>query len=327
MRLRVDRYSQATLAIGLAILVTLLSLVSNGEISIGVWASFFLVLLLAAALIAGVRRLLEPEQPPHWLAGLVLGAVLLRLGLGVFWFVALSVWGYGGPVETAGYVMEDAYARDGAAWELAESGQPLLDAFRGFNASDQYGGLLFLSAVVYRYLPAESHQPLLMVVLSATVSGLAVALAWAFANRQWGERVAKLAAWGLALYPEAALLGSSQMREAFSVTLSIWALFALQRLYAQRTWPNALLFFSPVALSVPLSLPFAAFLFGTLALAALALNEWAVLRRRGVWLLAVGVGVLALAAATLLVDWGNVSLVQSGEFQAYVAQNASGWVA
>jgi hypothetical protein len=327
MRLRVDRYSQATLAIGLAILVTLLSLVSSGEISIGVWSSFFLVLLLAAALIAGVHRLLEPEQPPHWLAGLVLGAVLLRLGLGVFWFVALPVWGYGGPVETAGYVMEDAYARDGAAWELAESGQPLLDAFRGFSGSDQYGGLLFLSAVVYRYLPAESHQPLLTVVLSATVSGLAVALAWAFANRQWGEHVARLAAWGLALYPEAALLGSSQMREAFSVTLSIWALLALQRLYTQRTWPNALLLFTPVALALPLSLPFAAFLLGTLALAALALDEWAFLRRRGVWLLAVGAGVLALAAVTLLVDWTKVSLVQSGEFQAYVAQNASGWVA
>lgn len=311
----------------LAVLAALLALVSSSAISLTSWLSFFIVSILAAVLVWAARNLLGREDPPRWLAVLVLGAIALRLALGVFWFTALPAWGYGGPVEEAGYVMEDAYVRDRAAWELAQSDQPLLDAFRGFSASDQYGGLLFLSAALYRYFGAGSHQPLLMVLFTAAVSSLAVAFAWAFANRLWGERVSKSAAWGLALYPEAALLGSSQMREAFSVTLTIWALYALLRLQRERTRQNAFILLFPILFAIPLSFPFAVFLVGALSLAALALHDWSFSRRRAVWLFTGLFGALLVFVATFFVDWSGVWLVQFGEWQAYVAQNASGWVA
>ena len=59
----------------------------------------------------------------------ILVSVKLML-IGVFWFLALPVWGHGTPAEQAGYVMADAYARDQAAWKLARSDNPLWTAFR-----------------------------------------------------------------------------------------------------------------------------------------------------------------------------------------------------
>src|SRR5690606_2788577 len=160
-------------------------------------------------------------------------AMLLRFALGAVWLLGLPAWGYDTDVQNHGYVMEDAYNRDTAAWVFAHSGEPLVEAFRGYSATDQYGGLLFLSAAVYRYLGAEIHQPLLVLMLAAAVSGLAVAFTWAAAQRGFGGKVARLAAWGLALYPEAVLLGSSQMREAFTVCLVPMLLLGLQQALAK----------------------------------------------------------------------------------------------
>ena len=51
---------------------------------------------------------------------------------------------------------------------------PLLSAIGENRQVDQYGGMLFLSGLVYRYLGGEQHQPLLMIVLTASISSLAV---------------------------------------------------------------------------------------------------------------------------------------------------------
>ncbi len=86
-----------------------------------------------------------------------------------------------------------------------------------------------MSAFVYRYFGSLYHQPLLMVVLAAACSALAVLFTWAFARRVWGEKVATITAWALFLYPEAVLLGSSQMREAFTIPLVAAAFYGLVR--------------------------------------------------------------------------------------------------
>src|SRR5690606_37542479 len=97
-------------------------------------------------------------------------------------------------VQAAGYVMQDAFNRDSAAWQLAQSGEPLWKAFAGYSITDQYGGLLFLSAAIYKYLAAPSHLPILTLLPAAAVSGLAVAFAWAAGARAFGKKVAWLAA-------------------------------------------------------------------------------------------------------------------------------------
>jgi hypothetical protein len=200
-------------------------------------------------------------------------------------------------------------------------------AFDDYSPHDQYGGLLYLSAAVYRYLGGDTHQPLLMVVLSASVSGLAVALGWALVRRAWGDPAAAWTAWGVALYPEAALLGSSQMREAFSVTLIALALYALLRWQAEPDKRKLALVALPVLLALPLSFPVALGMLGMLLLVWLALDDWRPLRRRRVQ---GGLLLGALAGLTYLlfvVDVAQLWLVQSADWQVYVSQNASGWVA
>ena len=75
------------------------------------------------------------------LAWTVFLTFLLRLGIGMFLFIALPVVGYDEDPTNAGYLYLDAYRRDSDAWRLAESGEPLGMAFQEEFATDQYGGL------------------------------------------------------------------------------------------------------------------------------------------------------------------------------------------
>jgi hypothetical protein len=311
----------------LLVLSFILAWVSSSFENISSWLSFAFVLTLCSLFFWLTWRALQQEKPPRWLLYLTIGAALFRLVLGVVWFVALPAEGYDTEVQNAGYVMEDAFNRDRAAFELAQSQQPLIDALRGYSVTDQYGGLLFLSAGIYRYLGGAEHQPLLVLTLAAAVSGLAVAFTWAFARRAWGERVALLAAWGLALYPEAALLGSSQMREAFTVCFVPMALFGLQRLMKKIDRTGILLLIIPIAAAALLTWPFVFSLILLLVLAYLALDKWRLLRDRRLWFAAGFVAVIGVIYLAFSADIAQLWLVQSARWQAYVSANASGWVA
>ena len=98
-----------------------LAWVSSGFHGIAGWPSFLAVVLLAIGLLLGGWWALRSEKPPRWLLALMVGAALLRLAAGAFWFVAMPLWGHGSPAEGAGYIMADAGARDQVAWKLAGS--------------------------------------------------------------------------------------------------------------------------------------------------------------------------------------------------------------
>ena len=298
----------------LAVLVLLLGLaiglawVSNDFQGLGGWFSFFVVLIIAAGLIALGWRLLRIEAPPRWLLALLVGSALLRLFVGVVWFVGLPDWGYASPAETAGYVMIDAYNRDVSAWELSQDEKPLWKAFQGgYRRFDQYGGLLFLSAAVYRYLGAPTHQPLLVVVFTAACSALALLFTWAFAQRAFYGEVAALAAWIMALYPEAVLLGSAQMREAFTLTLVAAAFYSLVLFLQLHTWSSLAWMLAAVTLCLPFSPPFAGLLLLLLSILALALRpqllDSPVLRQRRTWL-AFG-GLVLLIGIGIWLSWSS----------------------
>ena len=168
------------LAIGLAYISTQFQTTQG-------WLSFVWMLILGTGILWGGWRLMRSENPPRWLACLLVGATLLRLAAGVLWFVALPVWGHGTRAEINGYVMGDAAGRDMTAWDIAHSKASLWTAFEGNRKVDQYGGMLFLSAGIYRYLGSRYHQPLLLVVLTAAFSALSVLIGWALARRAWGD--------------------------------------------------------------------------------------------------------------------------------------------
>lgn len=263
------------------------------ETSFSFLCNLGIVLLLCALILWGGWRLLRRETPPPWLRYLLVGAAMLRLGMAVFWGWALPRWGYGNPAEVAGYVMADAYERDTAAWELAQSAQPLTHAFRAYQTVDQYGGLLYLSAAVYRYLGGETHQPLQVAALAAVFSSLAVIFGWGFARRLWGEEVARLTAWIVALYPEAVLLGSSQMREAFTMTLAALAFYGLVLAWQERARWGAALMAGAVLFAVPLS---PAFVLLLVAVSAAFVLGSVLQQRKGVaWAYLAALAVLGLA--------------------------------
>jgi 4-amino-4-deoxy-L-arabinose transferase-like glycosyltransferase len=271
------------------------------------WIPFTGALTLGAGLLIGGLYLLKNEKIPAWLAGLTVGAALLRLSAGVLWFVLLPAYGYDNEVNASGYVMADAYVRDRAAGELAASALPLTRAFTHSRAADQYGGLLFLSAGVYRL--AGAHLPLLMVTLTAAFSALAAPLGWALARRLFDDDVARWTAWGLALYPEAVLLGSSQMREAFLMSLVAAALYGLalnRRLRERERRVTGLAWLAGAfLLMLPLSPTYALILLAILALLALSLEEWRLVRSRRFWLALAGG--LALVLAAVWLGWEQIA--------------------
>ncbi|HEX9838936.1 MAG TPA: hypothetical protein VGA72_06295 [Anaerolineales bacterium] len=202
-------------------LSTLLALSQAGNWLTGFLGFSVLVFLGLSALVSSVRWA-SGGKILAWIVGL---AFVLRLAGGVATYMLLPIYGYSDADDQAGYVFTDAHRRDDQAWELASSERPILDAFSSKYASDQYGGLLTLSAFVYRYLSPDTQRPLMLILLSALVAALGVPFLWRAANQAFGEKVAWASTWIFALYPDSVLLGGSAMREPYLMTFSAFALW------------------------------------------------------------------------------------------------------
>jgi hypothetical protein len=180
-----------------------------------------------------------------------------------------------------------------------------------------------------------------MVVVTAAFSSLGVLFTWALARRAWGITAGWLAAWILALYPEAVLLGSSQMREAFTITLTVVAFYGLLRFRSEHS-PASLAWISiPILLYLPFSPLFAALLTAALILTAILTSGTInsnILRKRRFWLVLGSLAILILAGLWLalkqftpagmnnpleMLSWW---LRKSAHLQAYLAEHASGWI-
>lgn len=310
-----------------------------GGVNIQGWISYLVVLLIGTGILLGGWCIIQKTaSAPAWLGALLVGATVLRLAAGVLWTIVIPLGGYDSPVEQAGYVMKDAYNRDIAAWKLARSGEPLWSAYTKYNQADQYGGMLMLSATIYRFLGGEVHQPLKIVVITAAFSSLSILFGWGFARRLWDDRVAALTAWGLALYPDAVLLGSSQMREAFMITLTALAFYGLLGYRLDHAKSGMAWMFVGLMLSLVFSPPFTVLLLVALSLVALALDDWRLLRRKQLWLV---LGALALLAGLgVWLTWGHIApkgisnlwdlvhwwMRKAAAYQSFLTQHASGWL-
>jgi hypothetical protein len=188
------------------------------------WVSYSTIAAVSLALIWAAGRLVGASQA--W--GAAWTAFILRLGVGVLLFLIFPAAGYPDNRATqAGYTFDDAYVRDVQAWNLAVSDAPLVSAFTGSYPGDQYGGMLWLSTGVYRYLSPDLHRPVLILILGAALGACGVFLAWKAGENWFGPKVGMLAGWIFALYPEGLLLGSSQMREPYVMTAAALGLFSL----------------------------------------------------------------------------------------------------
>jgi hypothetical protein len=159
------------------------------------------------------------------LAWMVALAFALRFAGGVATYLILPIDGFPEKGDRAGFVYTDAHRRDDQAWELASSNHSIIGGFNQSYAYDQYGGLLTMSAFIYRYLSPDAHRPLMLVLVSAFMAALGLPFLWKAVRQQWGDKVAVASGWIYALYPESVLLGGSAMREPYLMAFSGFALW------------------------------------------------------------------------------------------------------
>jgi peptidoglycan/LPS O-acetylase OafA/YrhL len=313
---------QFRVRLGVSLLVALVGgAVLAGSSPGGFWGGW----LAAAVLLWAVGlALLSAWQ---WLGGgktlgwMMLLAFGLRLVFGAAMTLALPAHGYDNPQQNAGYLFYDAFKRDGEAWKLANSHQPLAASFREEFTTDQYGGLLSLSAGVYRYLSPDAHRPLLVVALAAFAPALGVAFLYAAVSRRWNLRLAKWAGWIFVLYPDAIFFSSSQLREPFLIgmaAIGFWAVLSWQ----ENRRASLIAFFSSLAAGMLLSSRVTPVVFGMLLVVFWA--EYLVPRSRA-WHIAGWVGMLLAVVAFGLETWHWFETSAWWDLQ--VTEDASGWVA
>lgn len=323
--------------LGLLGLSTSLTFLDGRTPSWAGWLSYLVVAGLCACAGWAAWRALARHQPPRGLAAAALLALALRLGLAVAFTHLLPLYGSGRNHQQAGYFYPDAYDRDRIAWELGRSDRPLWPLSARETRVDQYGGLLVWSAIGYRFLSPDVHRPLLVGLQAATASSLTVLLTWGFVTLAIGGTAAGLAAWLVALYPEAILLGASQMREPFmglGLALLLYG-FAVARQAGLRRGaaPMAVggilsLIVSPPSVLVAVAILAIAWLWerrpsrklpalawlgiaaGTVVAFVLATRAWE------------GAGVWGRTSLDVLVAW----LTRTAEYELYVLEQGSGMV-
>lgn len=190
------------------------------------WLGFSGLLFLGLIGLTSAWRWAGGGRTLAWMAGL---ALALRLAAGVATYLALPVNGYNVPDDKAGFVFTDAHRRDDQAWELAQSGKSLLGAFDKTYYTDQYGGLLALSALTYKLFSPDVHRPLIVLLLAALTAALGIPFFLKAAQSFWGEALAVAASWLSVFYPESVLTGGAQMREPFLLTFIAIALWGFAR--------------------------------------------------------------------------------------------------
>ncbi len=314
----------------LALSACLASLDSNAHWFRG-WLGYSILLTACAAISFWIWRAVSGDRKIFTIA---LVTFLLRLGLGEALTHYLPLVGYQESLEhQSGYVFHDAFIRDRQAWELAGSNDPIHLAFTDKFSGDQYGGMLALSAAVYRYLSPDAHRPVLVLIMTASAAAWGVLTLWRASKDLFGDPISEVATWIFALYPESALLGSSQMREAFVMSAVAVTFFSLtEMLKRKRSW----LVWMGAAVLVLLVFQPPVALYATITL----LGVWFFTSKQGrSWkqILLLGIGVL-LTVGVVISAWANLpSLQDTGPlgifftwlqnnfaFQSYLIERESG---
>ncbi len=190
----------------------LLSLLDGGLFWIGTLA-YSLLLVIGLGILYG---LYQSAGVSRVMGIILLLTIIFRIGLGIAFSYILPPNSNGNEALSAGYIFRDSYTRDTQAWKLATSSESLWTAFDKSTSSDQYGGMLFFSAAIYRFLSSDSHRPWLLILVVALISAIGVIIAWKAVRKTWGEPIAWGTAWIMAVFPEFDFVGQRPDARAFS---------------------------------------------------------------------------------------------------------------
>ncbi|KPL80050.1 hypothetical protein ADN00_01910 [Ornatilinea apprima] len=256
------------------------------------------------------------------LAAMMAAAFLVRLVFGIGISAVLPVYGYDNDEQNAGYLFTDAYRRDDEAWGLRLNPGSLWEVMRSEFDTDQYGGLLVLSGIVYRGISPDAHRPQLIVMLGAFFIALGLPFFWRASRALFDEKMARAAGWIYALYPDGILYGSSQLREPFMLGLFAIGFWAVCDWKNGARWKRLLGFGLAAAGMLLISSRIA-----VMALLALAVWFWVIhtspRQKKLSWLGYAAIAGAGLALAGIFWVWLRESL----SWDMTLAVQNSGWVA
>ena len=176
------------------------------------WGTWLFISLLFLLLI----YIIQKSDTPKFLVWVVGISLFLRLGLGLITTENLIDWGYDQEPYQSGYLFKDAYSRDNQAWDLAISDQPIWAAFSSDFFTDQYGGLLALSSLIYRVFTPNAHfqiNIIFFVTMINVIGILLLAIGLREKNKEIGfSTTSKIIILIFSFYPDAILFSASQMR-------------------------------------------------------------------------------------------------------------------
>jgi hypothetical protein len=306
-----------------------ISLASGGIVGAGIaflfpvgkfWISWLSsTVLLTAAIIAlyFVWKSLGKNKAVGWM---IIAAYCLRLIVGLGISYVLPSWGWDEPAQKAGYLFYDAFRRDSQAWDLAQSGESILNQSREELYTDQYGGMLAISAMIYRTLSPDAHRPYLIIIFCAFFFALGIPFFYKAVHQRWDERLAKLATWCLILYPDGILYTSSQMREPILLGLSMIAFWAIMTWTNKKRWILIVLFVTMAFMAVVSSRIAIAVLLFLLAIFFLdRMDSIPVRLRKASWMF-----FAVLFIVMLIGSWAW--LRSSAGWDMLVTETGSGWV-
>ncbi len=280
---------------------------------------FFSGMLLSALSMGFLWLIIKITRGTRQVTTATLLTFFVRFILGVVLLLALPIWGYEEEPPQHGYLYLDAYRRDTDAWRLAESKQSLITAFGEEFYTDQYGGLLSLSAAVYRVFSPDAQRPAIILILTALISACGVPFLWSAVRKRWNEKLANLSIWIFALYPENVILGSSQMREPFIIGLSAIAFWAVVKWDTSRTKSIITLILSLVGISFFSSR-------AALAIAAILMvwfwldNLWLTLKSKSRIIGWNILGIIGVTAILISLNW----LINSARWDLFLVETSSG---
>jgi hypothetical protein len=187
-----------------------------------------------------------------WLHGQERGkarcAVWAAFGLRLFCLLivplGLTFWGYPTDSSREGIMSADAFNAVHTAWADANSTLTIPEVWNR-AAGDNTGGITVIGVIVYRLASPDAGRPLLLGLVAALCSTLTVAAAYRFGELVFPRRAADIAAWIVALYPEAALIGSSHLQLGYLAALLGLLLFSTAALFIRNSPQDAILDLPP----------------------------------------------------------------------------------
>lgn len=291
---------------------------SQGDFWIG-WRGAFLLCLPFSLLM-----ILAWNWAGHgkMLAVMIFCAFALRLGGGLAVQNLLPLYGHPGERrEELGFLFDDAWRRDEESWAIAEKEEiSFPETLTREYHNDQYGGMVAMGVWLYEYLSPDARRFSFLFMLGAFFTAIGLPFFWKGVLDRCGSRIAFIAGWVFALYPDSIFYSSASMREPFLIGILAVAFWALCLMRTQ-TKKSILV----LALCFLATLPFSSMV-GAALLAVSLLWFWAetlIPRGRkwlwgGIILMVIGFLTATIVAMPAFQEWIHYDI--------HTTENGSGWV-